>query len=66
LTDFLAKSRLQTFEVWRNRSLRQAASDAAILGESIVEEIYYRILRDEQGGTLKSLLQQRGQIQRIS
>jgi hypothetical protein len=26
LTDFLAKSRLKTFEVWRNRSLQQAAS----------------------------------------
>lgn len=40
--------------------------DAAILGESIVEEIYYRILCNEQGGSLKYLLQQRGQIQRIS
>ncbi len=40
--------------------------DAAILGESIVDEIYYRILCDEQGGSLRYLLQQRGQIQRIS
>ena len=41
-------------------------SDAAILGDTIVDEIYYRILRNEQGGVLKSLLQQRGQIQRIA
>ena len=40
--------------------------DAAILGESIVEEIYYRILNDEQGGSLRHLLQQRGQIQQVS
>jgi len=40
--------------------------DAAILGELIVEEIYYRILCDEQGGDLRTFLQQRGQIQRIS
>jgi AraC-like DNA-binding protein len=40
--------------------------DAAILGELIVQEIYYRILCDERGGELRMLLQQRGQIQRIS
>lgn len=41
-------------------------SEAAILGEAIIDEIYFRILSDEQGGTLKYHLQQRGQIQQIS
>lgn len=41
-------------------------TDAAILGELIVDEIYYRLLRDEQRGDLRTLLQQRGQLQRIS
>lgn len=40
--------------------------DAAVLGELIVDEIYYRILCVERGGDLRTLLQQRGQIQRIS
>jgi AraC-like DNA-binding protein len=40
--------------------------DASVLGELIVDEIYYRLLCDEQGGDLRTLLQQRGQIQRIS
>ena len=40
--------------------------EAAILGQSIIDEIYFRILSEEQGGQLKYLLQQRGQIQQIS
>lgn len=40
--------------------------DAAVLGELIVDEIYYHLLCDEQDGDLRTLLQQRGQIQRIS
>lgn len=40
--------------------------EAAILSESIIDEIYFRILTEEQGGELKYLLQQRGQIQHIS
>ncbi len=40
--------------------------DAAILGDLIVDEIYYRILCDERGGDLRTFLQQSGQIQRIS
>lgn len=40
--------------------------DAAILGELIVDEIYYRILCDERGGDLRTFLQQRGQIQRVA
>ncbi len=40
--------------------------EAAILGESIIDEIYFRILSEEQGGQLKYLLQQRGQIHQVS
>ncbi|MGD2078177.1 MAG: AraC family transcriptional regulator [Chloroflexota bacterium] len=39
--------------------------DVAILGDSIVDEIYYRLLC-ERGDELRFLLQQRGEIQRIS
>jgi AraC-like DNA-binding protein len=41
-------------------------TDAAILGESIVDEIYYRLLSGERGSELRVLLQQRGHVQRIS
>ncbi len=41
-------------------------SEAAILAEAIIDEIYFRILSEEQGGRLKYLLQQRGQIQQVS
>jgi AraC-like DNA-binding protein len=44
----------------------QSPRDAQILGELIVDEIYYRLLCDERGGELRTLLQQRGEIQRIS
>lgn len=40
--------------------------DAAMLGDAIVDEIYYRLLCGERGGELRFLLQQRGQIQQIS
>lgn len=40
--------------------------DAAMLGDAIVEEIYYRLLCGERGGELRFLLQQRGEIKRIS
>ena len=40
--------------------------DAAMLGDSIIDEIYYRLLSDERGGELRFLLQQRGQIQMIA
>lgn len=40
--------------------------DAAMLGASIVDEIYYRLLSRERGGELRFLLQQRGEIRRIS
>lgn len=41
-------------------------NEAGILGESAIDEIYFRILSDEQGGKLKYHLQQRGQIHEIS
>jgi AraC-like DNA-binding protein len=44
----------------------RSPSEAAILGESIIDEIYFRVLSEEQGGTLKYHLQQRGQIHQIS
>jgi AraC-like DNA-binding protein len=40
--------------------------EAAILGESIIDEIYFRVLSDKQGGRLAYHLQQRGHIQQIS
>jgi AraC-like DNA-binding protein len=40
--------------------------DAAVLGELIVDEIYYHVLCGERGGDLRILLQHRGQIQRVS
>jgi AraC-like DNA-binding protein len=40
--------------------------DAAVLSEAIMDEIYYRMLVDERGSELRALLQQRGEIQRIS
>ena len=41
-------------------------SEAAVLGEAIIDEIYFRVLTDVQGGALTYLLQQRGQIQQIA
>ena len=40
--------------------------EAAVIGETIIDEIYFRILAEEQGGALKTLLRQHGQIQQIS
>ena len=40
--------------------------DAAMLGDSVIDEIYYRLLSGERGGELRFLLEQRGEIQRIS
>lgn len=41
-------------------------AEAAIVGEAVVDEIYFRLLKDERGGTLVHLLEQRGQIQQIA
>ena len=40
--------------------------DTMMLADSIVDEIYYRLLSDGRGNELRFLLQQRGEIQRIS
>lgn len=40
--------------------------DAMMLADSIIDEIYYRLLSDGRGSELRFLLQQRGEIQRIS
>ncbi len=40
--------------------------DLLILGDSVIDEIYYRLLTGERGGELRFLLQGRGEIQRIS
>lgn len=40
--------------------------DAMMLSDSVKDEIYYRLLSDERGSELHFLLQQRGEIQRIS
>ncbi len=60
LSDSLLDPFIRLFESLAN------PRDAAMLGDSIIDEIYYRILCDERGGELRSLLQQRGEIQRIS
>ena len=43
-----------------------SSSEAAIVGEAIIDEIYYRILKHERGGTLPHLLHRQGQIQQIA
>jgi len=40
--------------------------DMAVLEEPIIDEIYYRVLTGERGEELRALVQQRGEIQRIS
>jgi AraC-like DNA-binding protein len=40
--------------------------EMAFLGETIIDEIYFRLLSNERGGELRYLLQQRGEIQRIA
>lgn len=39
--------------------------EAAVLGESIVDELYYRLLSDQNGPALRVLLRQRGPVQQI-
>ena len=41
-------------------------AEAAIVGEAVLDEIYFRILKYERSGTLPYLLQQQGQIQQIA
>ena len=60
LNDHLLDPTIRLFESLAN------PRDTAVLGELIVDEIYYRILCDERGGDLRTFLQQRGQIQRVA
>ncbi len=60
LSDRLLDSFIRMFEALEN------PRDAAILGQSMMDEVYYRLLCDEHGGELRALLQQKGKIQRIS
>lgn len=41
-------------------------TDVAMLSDGIIDEIYYRLISQERGGELRTLLQQHGDIQRVS
>jgi AraC-like DNA-binding protein len=40
--------------------------DRAVLGDSILDELYFRLICDDKSGSLPRLLQHRGQVQQIS
>lgn len=40
--------------------------DAAMLGDAILDEIYYRIMREDRNGALRVVLQRQAQIQQIA
>lgn len=46
--------------------LLDSERDSAMLADSIIDEIYYRLLCDEMGGELRVLLKKNGEIQRIA
>ena len=60
LNDKLLDPFIRLFELLEN------SKDVAMLSDSIVDEIYYRLVSEERGGELRYLLQQRGEIQRIA
>jgi AraC-like DNA-binding protein len=60
LTDHLLDPMIRMLESLAN------PTDAAVLGEAFVDELYYRVLTGERASELRVLLQQRGEIQRIS
>ena len=60
LTDDLLRPILRLFEAL------ESEQETAVLSGSIIDEIHYRLLCHEHGSALRSLLRQRGQIQRIS
>jgi AraC-like DNA-binding protein len=60
LNDNLLNPFIRLFETLSN------PREAGFLGEAIIDEIYFRLLSDARGGELRHLLQQRGEIQRIS
>ena len=60
LSDELLRPVLRLFEAL------ESPRDTAILSELILDEIHYRLLCQERGEALRILLQQRGQISRIT
>ena len=60
LSDNLLEPFIRLFKLLSN------PRDALMLADSIIDEIYYRILSESRGNELRFLLQQRGEIQRIS
>ena len=60
LNDELMRPVLRLFEAL------ESAKDTAVLSDLILDEINYRLLCHEEGAALRTLLQQRGQIQRIT
>ena len=60
LTDDLIRPILRLFEAL------QSVRDTAVLSESIMDEIHYRLLCHEHGAALRTLLRQRVHIQRIT
>ena len=60
LSDNLLDPFIRLFELLPN------PRDAMMLADSVMDEIYYRLLCGERGNELRFLLQQRGELQRIS
>lgn len=60
LQDALLEAFIRLFE------LLDDPRDVAMLGEARVDEVTYRLLTDERGSALRQLLQQRGEIRRLS
>jgi AraC-like DNA-binding protein len=60
LSDSLLDPFIRLFESLAN------PRDEAMLSDAVIDEIYYRLLSGERGGELRFLLEQRGEIQRIS
>ncbi len=60
LTNGLIRPVLRLFEAL------ESVRDTAVLSDLLIDEIHYRLLCHESGVALRSLLHQRGQIQRIS
>ncbi|MEM8856910.1 MAG: AraC family transcriptional regulator [Chloroflexota bacterium] len=60
LSDHLLDPFIRLFQLLSN------PRDAKFFSDSIIDEIYYRLLSGERGNELRFLLQQRGEIQRIS
>lgn len=60
LNDRLLEPFVRLFELLEN------PRDVAVLGASTIDEIYYRLLCNERGGELRSLLQSHGEVQRVA